>query len=65
MLPFIPVVQLTIPPSTEKQSLPDKDEETSSKSMEEDMDVLLKVIEELNFDHPRLQKKVNHRSSNI
>lgn len=44
MLPFIPEVQSTVPPSIEKQLLLDKDEETSSESMEEDMDVLLKGI---------------------
>ena len=29
------------------------------------MDVLLKGITELNFDHLRLQQKINHREFNI
>ena len=32
--------------------------DTASDSMEEDMNVLLKGLEELNFDHPRIKKKV-------
>lgn len=65
MQPFVPELQPTIPPSTEKKLLLDKDEDTSRKLMEEDMDVLLKGIGELDFDHPRLQKKVYQRAFNI
>lgn len=65
MQPFVPEAQQTAPSNTEKKPLVDKEEDTSSKSTEEDMDVLLKGIAELDFDHPRLQKKVNQRAFNI
>ena len=65
MKPFIPKAQQTAPSNTKKKPLSDKEEDTSSKSMEEDMDVLLKGITELDFDHPPLQKKVNQRAFNI
>ena len=32
--------------------------DTASDSTEEDMNILLKRLEELNFDHPRIKKKV-------
>jgi hypothetical protein len=65
MSPFIPEAQQTAPSNTEKKPLLDKEEDTSSESMEEDMDVLLKGITKLEFDHPWLQKKVNQRAFSI
>ena len=59
MQPFVPEAQQTVPSNTKKKPLLDKEEDTSSESTEEDMDALLKGITELDFDHPRLQKKVN------
>ena len=59
MQPFILEAQQTAPSNTNKKPLVDKEEDTSSESTEEDMDVLLKGIVELDFDHPRLQNKVN------
>ena len=59
MQPFVLEVHPTVPLSTKKKPLPNKDEDTSSESTKEDMEVLLKGIAELDFDHPRLQKKVN------
>ena len=37
----------------------------ASDSMEEDMIVLLKGLEELNFDHPRIKKKVLQQAFQI
>ena len=54
MLPFVPEVQSIVPPITKKKPLLDKDEDTSSALTEEGMDVLLKGIAKLDFDHPRL-----------
>lgn len=39
--------------------------ESLSESMEEDIDVLLKGPTELDFDHPRIQKKVLQRAFRI
>ena len=33
--------------------------------MKEDMNILLKGLEELNFDHPRIKKKVMQRAFQI
>lgn len=62
MPPFVLEAQQTAPSNIEKQPLSNKEEDTSSESMEEDTDALLKGIVELDFDHPRLQKKVNQRA---
>jgi hypothetical protein len=65
MQPFIPEAQQIALSNTKKKPLPNKDEDTSSESIEEDMDVLLKGITKLNFNHPQLKKKVNQRAFNI
>ena len=41
------------------------DVDTSSDLTEEDMNVLLKGLEDLDFDHPRIQKKVLQRTFKI
>ena len=52
----------TSTPTPEKKTVKD---DSSSKSMEEDMNTLLKGLEELNFDHPHIQKKVLQRALKI
>ena len=42
-------------PTLEKKT---NEVDTTSDSTEEDMNVLLKGLGELNFDHPRIKKKV-------
>ena len=39
--------------------------DTSSDSTEEDMNILPKGLEDLDFDHPRIQKKVLQRAFQI
>ena len=51
MQPFILEAQQTTTSTTTKKPV-DKEDDTSSESIEEDMDVLLKGIIELNFEHP-------------
>ena len=41
------------------------EDDSLSESTEEDMNVLLKGLEELNLDHPRIQKKVFQRAFKI
>ena len=41
------------------------DADTSSHSIEEDMNVLLKGLEDLDFDHPRIQKKLLQQAFKI
>ena len=64
MEPFIPEAHQTTTSITEKKPIVDKEDDTSSESTEEDIDVLFKGITKLDFDHPRLQKKVNQRAFN-
>lgn len=51
MHPFIPKSQQTATSTTKKKPIANKEEYTTSESTEEDMDVLLKGIVELNFEH--------------
>lgn len=48
---------------TPKKKIVDVD--SSSKSTKEDMNALLKGLKELNFNHPRIQKKVLQRAFKI
>lgn len=64
MSPFVSEAQQTTTSTIEKKSV-DKEDDTSNESTEEDMHVLLKVIVELNFKHPCLQKKINQRYFSI
>ena len=41
------------------------EDDSSSESTEEDIDVLFKGLAELDFDHPRIQKKVLQRAFRI
>ena len=52
----------TLTPTPEKKIVED---DSSSELIEEDMNVLLKGLEELNFDHPRIQKKVLQQAFKI
>ena len=51
MQPFVPKAQQTAT-STTKKKLVNKEDDTSGESTEEDIDVLLKGITEIDFDHP-------------
>lgn len=51
--------------STLEKKSPDKEDNMSSESTEEDIDILLKGITELDFEHPCIQKKILQRSFNI
>ena len=53
MQPFMSEAQQTTTSAIEKK-LVDNEDDTSSESTEEDMDVLLKVMVELDFEHPHL-----------
>ena len=64
MQPFLPEAQQTTTSTIEKKPI-DKEDDTSSELTEEDMDVLLKGITELEFEHPQLQKKINQRAFSI
>ena len=64
MQPFVSEAQQTTT-STTKKKLVDREDDTSNKLREEDMDVLLKSIIELNFEHPQLEKKINQRAFSI
>ena len=64
MQPFVIEAQLPTTSTTKKKPV-DKEDDTSSESTKEDMDVLLKGIVKLDFEHPRLQKKVNQRAFSI
>ena len=52
----------TLTPTPEKKPVED---DSSSESMEEGMNALLKGLEQLDFDHPRIQKKVLQRAFKI
>jgi hypothetical protein len=51
MQSFVPEAQRTTTSTTKKKPV-DKEDDTSSESIEEDMDVLLKGITELDFEYP-------------
>ena len=57
------VVEAQMPTQTPEKKTIDAD--TSSDLTEEDMNVLLKGLEDLDFDHPRIQKKVLQRAFQI
>ena len=50
------VAEVQMPTSTPEKKTTEVN--TASDSTKEDMNVLLKGLEELNFDHPRIKKKV-------
>lgn len=52
----------TLTPTPEKKPIED---DLLSESTEEDINVLLKGLEELDFDHPHIQKKVLQRACRI
>ena len=58
MQSFVPEAQTSMLTLEKKTAEVD----TSSDSTEEDMNVLLKGLEYLDFDHPRIQKKVLQRA---
>ena len=61
MQSFVAEVQMPTPTPEKKTDEVD----TASDSTEEVMNVLLKGLEKLNFDHPRIKKKVLQRAFQI
>ena len=64
MQPFVSKAQQTIMSTLEKKIV-EKAEDIMSKSTEEDMDVLIKGIVKIDFENPRLKKKVLQRAFGI
>ena len=64
MHPFLSKAQQTLT-SNPKKKVVEKEGDTSSESTKEEMDFLFKGIFEIDFEHPRLKKKIIQREFSI